>query len=147
VLNDADGAALAESRLGAGKGVAGLIVLLTLGTGIGSGFVIDGVLLPNTELGHLEFRGGEAEDYAAASVRSREDLSWDAWVARLNEFLDHVVFVFSPQLIVLGGGIAKESEAVNWYPGVSVGHTRTMLTLFRNNAGIVGAALAAGEDQ
>jgi polyphosphate glucokinase len=145
VLNDADAAAIAESRLGAGRGTGGLMILLTLGTGIGSGFVHNGVLLPNSELGHLEFKGGEAEDYAAASVRERLDLSWDTWVGRLNEFLTHVVSIFSPQLIVLGGGIAKEMESGSWYPLVAVDHTRTALTEFRNNAGIVGAALAAAD--
>ncbi len=143
ILNDADAAAIAESRLGAGKDTAGLVVLLTLGTGIGSGFVLDGHLIPNTELGHLEFKGMEAEDYAAASVRESENLSWGVWAARVNELLAHVVFIFSPQLIVLGGGIAKPAQAEHWFPLVAADHTRLALTVFRNNAGIVGAALAA----
>lgn len=145
LLNDADAAAVAEGRLGAGKGVAGLVMLLTLGTGIGSGLLLDGRLVPNSELGHLAFRGGEAEEYAAASVRERLALSWEDWVARVNEFLTHLVFIFSPQLIVLGGGIAKQGEAESWFPLISVEHTRVELTAFRNNAGIVGAALAAIE--
>lgn len=144
LLNDADAAAMAESRLGAGKDVAGLVVLLTLGTGIGSGFVLDGSLLPNTELGHLEFHGADAELYAAASARERDGLSWEDWAAQVNEFLAHVVFIFSPQLIVLGGGIAKDDESGYWFPHINVEHSRVALTGFRNHAGIVGAALAAG---
>ncbi len=145
LLNDADAAGIAESRLGAGKGVSGLVVLLTLGTGIGSGFVLDGDLLPNTELGHLEFHGADAEVYAAASARERDDLSWEEWAAQVNEFLAHVVFIFSPQLIVLGGGIAKKEESGSWFPLIKVEHCRVALTEFRNHAGIVGAALAAAD--
>jgi polyphosphate glucokinase len=145
LLNDADAAAIAESRLGAGKGVAGLVMLLTLGTGIGSGLVVDGHLVPNSELGHLAFMGGDAEKYAAASARERFGLSWEDWVGRVNEFLTHLVFIFSPQLIVLGGGIAKPGDAENWFPLISVEHTRIELTAFRNNAGIVGTALAASK--
>jgi len=141
VINDADAAAVAESRLGAGKDSAGLVMLLTLGTGIGSGLVLDGQLIPNSELGHLQFKGMEAEDYAAASVREEESLSWEVFAGRVNELLAHLVFLLSPQLIILGGGITKESEASNWFPSVSVEHTRLALTSFRNNAGIVGAAL------
>lgn len=145
LLNDADGAALAESKLGAGKDVKGLMVLLTLGTGIGSGLVLGGELLPNTELGHLEFRGMDAEDYAAASVREDNNMSWESWAEQVNEFLAHVVFIFSPELIVLGGGIAKKGEAEEWFPLLRADHTRLALTAFRNNAGIVGAALSAAE--
>jgi len=145
LLNDADAAAIAESRLGVGEGVAGLMALLTLGTGIGSGLVLDGKLLPNSELGHLEFHGDDAERYAAASAREREALPWEEWTARVNEFLAHIVFIFSPQLIVLGGGIAKEGESQEWFPLIRVEHTRVALTEFRNNAGIVGAALAAAD--
>lgn len=145
LLNDADAAAIAESRLGAGKDVAGLVMLLTLGTGIGSGLILDGRLVPNSELGHLHFMGGEAEKYAAASARERFDLSWEDWTARVNKLLAHLVFIFSPQLIVLGGGIAKPGDAENWFPLISVEHTRVELTAFRNNAGIVGTALAAAD--
>jgi polyphosphate glucokinase len=140
VLNDADAAGMAEAHYGAAKDHSGVCVLLTFGTGIGSALLVDEVLSPNTEFGHLEFRGMEAEDYAAARLVERDnmDISW--WASRVNEFLQHIDRIFTPQTIVVGGGISKRfDEFVEHFDT----RAEVVPAMLRNNAGIVGAAMAA----
>ena len=142
VLNDADAAGLAEVRYGAAKGVDGLVLLLTFGTGIGSALFWNGELVPNTELGHLELAGHDAEDRAAASARERQDLSWHDWAKRVRKYLHHLEALFTPDLFVLGGGVSK--DAAKWMPRLDL-RTRVVPAKLLNEAGIVGAALAAVE--
>ncbi len=142
VLNDADAAGLAEVRYGAAKGVPGVVLLLTFGTGIGSGLLLDGRLVPNTELGHLELDGEDAEKRAAASAKDNEGLSYRQWAKRVQRYLSHVETVFSPDLFVLGGGVSKNSD--KWVPLLRL-RTPIRPAELLNNAGIVGAALAAHE--
>lgn len=143
VLNDADAAGVAEMTWGVGRGRHGVVICLTFGTGIGSGLFVDGVLVPNTELGHLELDGHDAETRAAAKVRDRERLSWEDWAGRANRYLRHVAFLFSPDLIILGGGVSKKPE--KWVPHLDVGCEIAVAEL-ANNAGIAGAALSAPAD-
>ena len=138
VVNDADAAGLAEVRFGAGRDVPGVVIVLTFGTGIGSGMFIDGVLVPNTELGHLEIDGHDAEKRAAASAREREGLSWADWATRVQRYLETVVSLFSPALIIVGGGASRKAD--KWVPHLDVGVDVVPATL-ENEAGIVGAAL------
>jgi polyphosphate glucokinase len=140
VLNDADAAATAEAVFGAGRDVAGTVLLLTFGTGIGSGMTYNGTLVPNTELGHLEFRGMRAELYAAARLVEREDMRIDWWASRVNEFLVHVTRVFTPTRIIFGGGIAKRFDEISEFLEVD---TDVIPAKLLNNAGIVGAAYVA----
>jgi len=138
-INDADAAGLAEQRYGAAKDVSGTVLLLTLGTGIGSALFIDGHLVPNTELGHLEVRGREAELRAAARIRTEENLSWEAWTDEVNLVLAEMQALLWPDLIVLCGGITEQPEAfmdkLRCAAPLSVGALRAQ-------AGIIGAALA-----
>ncbi len=143
-LNDADAAALAEVRYGAGRGHDGLVIMVTFGTGIGIGMIHKGVLIPNTELGHLELDGHDAESRAAASAREREDLSWEQWAKRASKYLQTLENLLWPELFVLGGGISKKPE--KWVPHLKA-RTETVVASLINNAGIVGAALAAHEAQ
>jgi polyphosphate glucokinase len=140
VLNDADAAGIAEARYGAAKGRDGVVLVLTLGTGIGSALLNDGVLIPNTELGHLELDGHDAEDRAAASVREDHDLSWEDWGGRVDRYLQHLELLFTPDLFVLGGGVSKKFDRFSGFL-----HTRADVVPaeLRNAAGIVGAALVA----
>jgi polyphosphate glucokinase len=142
VLNDADAAGLAEVRFGAARGVSGVVILLTFGTGIGSGLFLDGELVPNTELGHLEVDGHDAETRAAASVREREALSYPAWAKRVQRYLMHVEALFSPDLFVVGGGVSRKAD--QWVPLLNL-RTPVKPAELLNEAGIVGAALAAVE--
>ncbi len=142
VLNDADAAGLAESRYGAAKDVPGLVILLTFGTGIGSAMLVDGRLVPNTELGHLELDGHEAEKRAASSAKDAEGLSFKQWAKRVQRYLAHVEMLFSPDLFVLGGGVSRNAE--KWVPLLDL-RTPVRTAELLNNAGIVGAALAAHE--
>lgn len=142
VLNDADAAGLAEVRYGAAKGVRGVVILLTFGTGIGSGLFIDGTLVPNTELGHLELDGHDAEKRAAASAKDKHGLSWDKWADRVQRYMRHVEALFSPDLFVVGGGVSKRAD--KWLPRLRL-QARVVPAQLQNNAGIVGAALAAAE--
>jgi len=137
VMNDADAAGAAEMTWGAGAGRAGVVITLTFGTGIGSGMFVDGVLVPNTELGHLELDGHDAETRAAASIRDRDDLSWSEWAERVDHYLKHVVMLFSPELIILGGGASKKPD--KWVPKLDPGCELAVATL-ANSAGIAGAA-------
>ena len=142
VVNDADAAGLAEVRYGAAKGRAGLVIVTTLGTGIGSALVHDGVLVPNSELGHLEIDGHDAESRAANSAREREELGWEEWAARLTRYYRHLERIFSPELFVVGGGVSKHSE--KFLPLLDIDTEIVPATLL-NKAGVVGAALYAAE--
>lgn len=140
-LNDADAAGLAEAVYGAGRNVSGLVIVLTLGTGIGSALVLDGRLVPNAELGHLELDGYDAETRASAAAREREELSWKKWATkRLQPYFSHVEFLFSPDLFIVGGGVSKNPE--KFLPYLEL-RTPVEVARLRNNAGIVGAALRA----
>ena len=142
VLNDADAAGIAEVKYGAAHGADGVILVLTFGTGIGSALINDGALVPNTEMGHLEFRGMEAEAYAAARLVERENMNIDWWASRVNEFLRHVDFIFNPDVIIFGGGISKRFDDLVRHFDV---RAEVLPATLRNNAGIVGAAMAAAE--
>ncbi len=140
LLNDADAAGIAEMRFGAGRDRDGVVFILTFGTGIGSGVFVDGHLHPNTELGHLEFKGMDAEHYAAARVREAERLSYKKWGTRVKEYLEHLENVFSPDLFIIGGGVSRRLEKFQQYLVVE---TEVVPAQLRNEAGIVGAALIA----
>ena len=142
VVNDADAAGLAEVRYGAAKGRRGLVIVTTLGTGIGSALVYDGVLVPNAELGHLEIDGHDAERRAASSAREREDLSWKDWAGRLTKFYRQLEKLFSPELFVVGGGVSKKAD--KFLPLLDI-NTEVIPAQLRNAAGIVGAAIYATE--
>ena len=142
VVNDADAAGLAEVRYGAAKGRDGLVILTTLGTGIGTALVYDGVLVPNSELGHLEIDGHNAESRAANSVREREGLSMADWAGRLTTYYRTLEMLFSPDLFVVGGGISKQSD--EFLPLLDI-DTEIVAATLLNKAGIVGAALYAVE--
>jgi polyphosphate glucokinase len=144
VVNDADAAGLAEVRYGAAKGRRGLVIVTTLGTGIGSALVYDGVLVPNSELGHLEIDGHDAEKRAASSVKEREDLSYEEWAKRLTTYYRTLEDLFSPELFVVGGGISKKAE--KFLPLVDI-DTEIIPAQLLNAAGIVGAALYATESR
>ena len=138
VVNDADAAGIAEVRFGAAKGHRGVVLTITLGTGIGSALVHDGELVPNTELGHLVLHGGDAEKWAAASVREREDLDWAVWSARVDEYLTLVEALFWPDLFIIGGGVSKKAD--QFIPRLTC-RTPVVPAELHNEAGIVGAAL------
>jgi polyphosphate glucokinase len=142
VVNDADAAGLAEVRYGAAKGRTGLVIVTTLGTGIGSAIVYDGVLVPNSELGHLEIDGHDAESRAASSVKDNEDLTYPEWAQRLTVYYRTVEKLFSPDLIVVGGGVSKDSDEFLHLIDIK---TEIVPAKLRNRAGIVGAALWAAE--
>ena len=142
ILNDADAAGLAEMRFGAGSGERGVVFVLTLGTGLGSGMFNDGVLVPNTELGHMEIRGRDAERRSASIARTRRGLSWKAWASDLDEHLHAIDKLFWPNLIILGGGVSKNAD--KFIPRLTV-RPRVVPATLRNDAGIVGAAMAAAE--
>lgn len=142
VANDADMAGLAEMRLGAGKGRLGVVLIVTLGTGIGSALFVDGKLVPNTELGHLEIRGKDAEKRAAESARERKKLSWKQWAKRVDEYLRYAHAYLWPELIIVGGGVSQKHE--KFLPLLTV-DAEVVPAQMRNEAGIVGAALAAAE--
>jgi polyphosphate glucokinase len=142
LVNDADAAGVAEMRFGAGRDRAGTVIALTLGTGVGSAIFVDGRLVPNTELGHMELRGTDAEHRSAAIVRVRDRLSWEAWAANVDEHLEAIHKLFWPQLFILGGGVSAEAE--RWMPLLSV-PCEIVPAALRNDAGAVGAATLAVE--
>jgi polyphosphate glucokinase len=142
VLNDADAAGIAEARFGAAKGVRGVVLLLTFGTGIGSALLLDGKLVPNTELGHLELEGKDAEKRASSAAKDDEGLSYKQWAKRVHKYMAHVEKLFTPDLFVVGGGISKNAE--RWVPLLDL-NTPVKPAQLLNNAGIVGAAMAAHE--
>jgi polyphosphate glucokinase len=140
IINDADAAGLAEVKLGAGAGFKGAIVVLTIGTGIGSSLFIKGKLYPNTELGHVEFKGMDAEVYASDATRKKENLDWEAWGKRLNEYLSHIEFLCWPEMIILGGGASKKLDLFKDQLNLKA---KIVPAKFLNEAGIIGAAMAA----
>lgn len=141
VVNDADAAGLAEMTFGSAQNRDGVVICLTLGTGIGSAVFTHGVLVPNTELGHLSFREfSSVEDWAAASAKDRDDLSWTEWGERVNLFFQHLEVVFSPDLIVVGGGVSRKFDK---FSHVLDTRCEVVAAGLRNQAGIVGAAMAA----
>lgn len=141
VLNDADAAGIAEVRFGAGAGRSGVTIMVTLGTGIGSALFIDGTLVPNTELGHMHLHHGEAEDWAADSVRDRDDLSWSEYAKRLEDYLDHLHRLLWPKLIIIGGGVSKKAD--KFLPLMDDIGCEIVPAALQNDAGIIGAAMSA----
>ncbi|MFE9373728.1 polyphosphate--glucose phosphotransferase [Streptomyces sp. NPDC006711] len=143
VVNDADAAGVAEMHFGAGRGRRGTVILLTFGTGIGSALFVDGRLVPNTELGHLELHGHEAEKHASTKVKEDEDLSWSHWARRVQKYLAHVEMLFSPELFIIGGGVSRKAE--KFLPLIEGITAEIVPAQLENNAGIVGAAMVAAE--
>jgi polyphosphate glucokinase len=142
LLNDADAAGIAEVRFGAGRGRNGTLMMLTFGTGIGSAVFIDGRLLPNTELGHLEIQGRKAEHFASGRVRSEEHLDWPAWSERVNVVLGAYEALLSPDLIIIGGGVSENYEQ---FGNLLRAQAALVPAHFRAHAGIIGAAIAASD--
>ncbi len=143
MLNDADAAGLAEMRFGAGSGERGTVLMLTFGTGIGSALFTEGVLVPNTELGHIEIKGKDAEKRASERARELHGLSWDHWAARVAEYLGRVEGLISPGLFIIGGGISRKAD--KFLPLLSSVRARIVPAAMHNDAGIVGAAMAAAD--
>lgn len=141
-INDADAAGVAEMELGAGKGQTGVVMLLTLGTGIGSAIFVNGVLMPNTELGHLPYHGRDIEAYASDRARKDRELGWPEWAGRLNEVLAQLEFLFYPDLFIIGGGVSRKHD--KFLPLLRT-EAKVVPAQLLNDAGIVGAALAARE--
>lgn len=141
-LNDADAAGLAELTFGQGKGVEGVVILITIGTGLGTAQFVDGTLVPNTEFGHLFLHGGIAEHYCSNRIREEENLSWEVWAGRFSEYLRHLERLLTPDLFILGGGVSKEFADFGHL--LKVG-TPVKPAKLLNNAGIVGAAVYAGK--
>ncbi|HWO66386.1 MAG TPA: ROK family protein [Umezawaea sp.] len=142
VLNDADAAGMAEMKYGAGVDRDGLVVLLTFGTGIGSALFLDGRLVPNTEFGHLEVDGHDAESKAAASVKEDKGLSWAEWAPRVSRYVNVLENLIWPDLVIAGGGVSKKAD--KWLPLLEV-RTEVVAAALKNDAGIVGAAAAAAQ--
>lgn len=140
VINDADAAGLAEVRYGAGKDGLGTILVITLGTGIGSAFICDGILVPNTELGHVEIEGRAAETRASAVARERDHIGWNEYAERLQRYFSHLEFLFSPELFIVGGGISQRSS--EFLPSLKL-KTPIIPAQLRNDAGVIGGALQA----
>jgi len=142
VLNDADAAGIAEMTFGAGAGVRGSVLMLTFGTGVGSALFSDGVLVRNTEFGHIEIRGKDAEKRASEHAKVSHEWGWKDWTERVSEYLQHIEALVSPDLIIVGGGISKESE--KWVPLLTGIRAKIVPAALLNDAGIVGAAMATG---
>lgn len=140
-INDADAAGIAEMNFGAGRGREGTVLMLTLGTGIGSGLFINQELVPNTEMGHLEHGESIWEHYASNSARERKDMSWEEWGFKLNDYLNHVNFVLNPNTIILGGGVSKKFDKFKDY--LNVEDVEVYPAEMLNNSGIIGAAYFA----
>ena len=143
-VNDADAAGLAESRFGAAKDRRGVVLVTTLGTGIGTALIHDGILVPNTELGHLELDGHDAETRASDAARDRDGLDWEHWAKRLQRYFSHLESLFWPDLIVVGGGVSKKSA--KFLPLLKL-RTEIVPAALLNDAGIIGAALLAAESR
>jgi len=144
VLNDADAAGVAEMTFGAGVGEQGTVLMLTFGTGIGSALFIKGILVPNTEFGHVELHGEDAEKRASERAKELHDLSWGKWAGRVDEYLQHIEAVLSPSLFIVGGGVSRQSE--KWVPRLTGIRARIVPAALLNDAGIVGAAMEAVSD-
>jgi polyphosphate glucokinase len=141
LINDADAAGVAEMTFGAGKGETGTVFMVTFGTGIGSALFVDGILVPNTEFGHIEIRGKDAESRASERAKVANELSWKHWAKNVNEYLEHIEGLVSPQLILIGGGISKQSD--KFLPLMTGLQARVIPAALLNDAGITGAAMAA----
>ncbi len=141
VLNDADAAGIAEMTFGAGMGERGTILMLTFGTGVGSALFTGGLLVPNTEFGHIEIRGKDAESRASEHAKVSHGWGWKDWTTRVSEYLQRVEALLAPDLIIVGGGISKEAD--KWIPLLSGVRARVVPATLHNDAGIVGAAMAA----
>jgi polyphosphate glucokinase len=144
VLNDADAAGVAEVTYGAGRDQRGLIMMLTFGTGIGSALFFDGKLIPNTEFGHIELHGKDAELTASDRVREEEGMSWEKWASRVEKYLRHVEALLSPRLFIIGGGVSKRAD--RFVPLIDI-RTPMVPAVLLNNAGIIGAAVTADQDR
>ncbi len=146
VRNDADVAGIAEMQFGVGRNIKGTVLVITIGSGLGSALFRDGILVPNTELGHLYLKGHTevVEQYAADSARKRKGLSWEAWGSRFNKFLKHIEFTLAPDLIILGGGGSKKFSNFEKYITVE---TEVLPAVLLNNAGIIGAAVHARDKE
>lgn len=142
IVNDADAAGIAEMRFGVGRGQSGVVVFLTLGTGVGSAVFVDGKLVPNTEFGQMEIRGRPAERRSAAIARTRRGLSWKAWAQDLDEHLDRIDKLMWPALMILGGGVSKQAD--RFIPRLTI-RCPVVAAQLRNDAGIIGAAMVATE--
>ena len=142
VLNDADAAGVASMEFGAGRGRKDLVIMLTVGTGIGSAMFNRGRLIPGSELGHLKLHGESAERYAADSARKRDGLSWADWAGRFQEYLEHVEFLFAPDLIIVGGGVSRPSKVKSYWHLLSA-QAELVPAELENEAGIIGAAVVA----
>lgn len=140
VMNDADAAGLAEMTFGAGRGRAGTVFVVTIGTGLGTALFTGGHLLPNAELGHIELNGQDAETFASDAARKREDLSWEVWAGRFDLYLHRLEALFWPELFILGGGVSKKHE--KFMPLLTV-QAEVVPAQLLNEAGLIGAALAA----
>lgn len=140
ILNDADAAGLAEAHFGAGKNQTGLMILITLGTGIGSGFIYNGQLIPNIELGSINWKDSIVEKYVSNKARKDKDLSWEKWGKELGKFFNHVLTIYSPDLIVLGGGVSKNYEEYQPYINLER-DVKIIPAVHLNGAGALGAAL------
>jgi polyphosphate glucokinase len=143
VINDADAAAEAEMHFGAGKGKDGLVAVITLGTGIGSGLFFNGALIPNTELGHVSYKNDPFEKYAADSIRKKEDLSYKKWGRRLNKYFKHIELILSPNLFIIGGGASKKMD--RFMDEIDI-RTPMIPAENKNEAGIIGAAVGAFDE-
>ncbi|UUU31163.1 ROK family protein [Streptomyces sp. CA-210063] len=141
VVNDADAAGVAEMRFGAGRDRQGTVIMLTFGTGIGSALFCDGVLVPNTELGHLELHGHDAETRASTKAKDDEELTWEHWAKRVTKYLAHVEMLFSPELFIIGGGVSRKSQ--KFLHLIEDIKAEIVPAQLQNNAGIVGAAMRA----
>jgi polyphosphate glucokinase len=144
VMNDADAAGVAEMTFGAGVGEQGTVLMLTFGTGIGSALFIKGILVPNTEFGHVEIRGQDAEKRASERAKELHDLSWGKWAERVDEYLQHIEAVLWPSLFIVGGGVSRQSE--KWVPRLTRIRARIVPAAMLNDAGIVGAAMSTSSD-
>ena len=145
VINDADAAGLAEMAFGVGKGKEkGVVFMVTVGTGLGTALFVDGHLVPNTELGHIEIRGKDAERRASDAARQRKNLTWEAWADKFNEYLQHIERLFYPDLVIIGGGASKEFS--RYASAINI-RAQVVPAQLLNNAGIVGAALAADKGE
>ncbi|MDO4910789.1 MAG: ROK family protein [Corynebacterium sp.] len=142
VLNDADAAGLAEVRYGVPEAKEGAVLMLTLGTGIGSALLMDGQLFPNTELGHLDYKGAPIEKYAASSIKDKEELSYTQWAKRVSKAFKRYETILNPRLIIVGGGVSRKAD--KWVPKLTC-ETPVIPAQLRNTAGIVGAAIAVSE--
>ncbi|MFF4703866.1 polyphosphate--glucose phosphotransferase [Streptomyces sp. NPDC001288] len=143
VVNDADAAGVAEMKFGAGRDRKGVVILLTFGTGIGSALFTEGELVPNTELGHLELDGHDAEKKASSKAKEDHDLTWEHWARRVTKYLAHVEMLFTPELFIIGGGVSRKAD--KFLPLIEGIRAEIVPAQLQNNAGIVGAAMRASD--